>query len=267
MNPAFGLPTPPVDAAIPASVDTVVTGVMVLLTGGALMFALVHWLRTRRPTFLVLFLAGGAMMLLEPFVDTVGGCWHPANATRAFEIWGRPMPVWLCLTYFVFFGIGGGVTWLVLRNNPTPRTLWMLFAGSMIGDTVLEVTLLRFDTYVYYGNQPLVLADFPLWWAPTNALVDLAVAAILVRCAHAFTGARLLLAIPAAMAVSAAVNTVTGWPSWTAVNSDLGFVGTQLAGLATFAVAGLIVHGLGRWLTAAPGVPATVAVTEPVRVG
>ena len=39
------------------------------------------------------------------------------DLARVFTLWDRPMPVWLCLTYFVYFGVGGGLTWLVLRRG------------------------------------------------------------------------------------------------------------------------------------------------------
>lgn len=246
------VPQPPVDAVISHTVDRNVTTVMATLAAVALLFSLYYWRRTGRPTFLVLFAAGGAMMLLEPFVDTVGGCWHPANATRGFELWGRPMPLWLCLAYFVYFGIGAGLTWLALRRRNTPRAMWTLFAAGMAGDLVLEVTLLHWDTYVYYGDQPLVLWNFPLWWAPVNSLVDVAVAALIIRYEAALAGPRQLLIIPLAMAVTASVNTMAGWPSWTAVNSDLGDPARQLAGLVTFAVAGLLLRLLSAHTTTNP---------------
>jgi hypothetical protein len=37
------------------------------------------------------------------------------------------------------------------------------------------------------------------------------------------------------------VNAAVGWPSWLAINTDVGWVLTQLGGLATFAVACVIV--------------------------
>jgi hypothetical protein len=251
------VPVPPVGALIDPALDHVVTTVMAVLVGVALLFSLFYWRRTGRPTFLVLFAAGGAMMLLEPFVDTVGGCWHPANAIRAFTLWGRPMPLWLCLCYFVFFGIGGGLTWLALRTRPTGRTVWGLFVFSALGDVVLEVTLLHFHTYVYYGDQPLVLLSFPLWWAPVNSLIDVAVAVLIVRYESALVGVRQLLIVPLAMATSAAMNTIAGWPSWTAVNSDLGAVGRELAGLATFAVAIVLVRAMANAMTGG-GTPSSV---------
>ena len=246
------LPVPPYNATVSDAVETTVTTVMASLATAALVFALVYWWRTGRPTILALFLAGGAMMLLEPFVDVVGGCWHPNDLARVFTLWDRPMPVWLCLTYFVYFGVGCGLSWLVLRRGMTPKLLWGLFISSAVGDAVMEMVLMHWDTYVYYGAQPLVMFKFPLWWAPVNSLVDIAVAVAIVRYEDALRGVRAVLIIPLAMAISAAVNTVAGFPSWTAINSNIGGLGGALLGVATFVVAAVIMRGLASPKIATP---------------
>jgi len=231
------IPAAPVDSLISDTVDRNVNIVMFALAGVALVWSLVYWRRTGRPTFLLLFLGGGAMMVLEPLVDTVGGCWFPENSWGAFELWNRPMPVWLCTTYFVYFGIGGGLTWLLMRRGASAAALWLVFVGDMAADFVLEATLLHWDTYVYYGDQPLVVAKFPLWWAAVNASIAMAVPAAIVLTERGLRGWRQLYIIPLALSVSAAVNIVVGWPSWTATNSDPSDLARQLLGLLTFAIA------------------------------
>jgi len=258
-----GVPVPPYDATVSDTVETTVTTVMASLACGALVFALVYWWRTGRPTVLALFFAGGAMMLLEPFVDVVGGCWHPNDLARVFTLWDRPMPVWLCLTYFVYFGVGGGLSWIVLRRGMSSGLLWGLFISSAVGDAVMEMILMHWNTYLYYGAQPLVLLKFPLWWAPVNSLVDVAVAVAIVRYENALRGPRAVLIIPLAMAISAAINTVAGFPSWTAINSNIDGIGGALLGLATFAISAVIVRLLAdpkvtAPATARPEVPALV---------
>jgi hypothetical protein len=48
-------------------------------------------------------------------------------------------------------------------------------------------------------------------------------------------------AIPLALTTSEAVNAAVGWPSWLVINTDVGWVLTQVGGLATFAVACVVV--------------------------
>jgi hypothetical protein len=231
------VPGAPVDSAIDSSTQTAVTSVMAVFAVAALVFSLVHLRRTGRPTVLLLWLSGGAMMLMEPMIDTVGACWFPArDSWVVFTLWGRPLPAWLCLCYFFYFGVGVSVTWLLMKRGLTRTQLWVLFAGSMVGDAVMEIILLQADTYIYYGHQPLILAKFPLWWAPVNSLITMVAAALVYRFEHELVGRRLLLIIPIAVSASAAVNAVAGWPSWLVINSDLGDVATQAGGLATFAL-------------------------------
>lgn len=80
------VPVPPYEATVSDTVEASVTTVMASLSVAALVFALVYWWRTGRPTILALFFAGGAMVLLEPFVDVVGGCWHPNDLARLFTL-------------------------------------------------------------------------------------------------------------------------------------------------------------------------------------
>lgn len=233
------IPQPPFDSAIDPTVQLWVTGFMAVAAVSALLYSLIHWRQSGKPTFLLLFAGGGAMMLFEPLVDTVGACWFPeGNSWVAFEAYGRTLPLWLCLCYFFYFGIGVGVTWQLMRRGLSPQQLWLLFIGGIAGDFVLETTLLHFDTWIYYGAQPLVILKFPFWWAPVNSLITMVAGAIVYRFEAQLTqGWRQLQIIPIALSASAACNTVAGWPAWFVINTDVGFVGTQLGGLASCALA------------------------------
>jgi len=229
------IPYPPTDAAIEPLVNYWNTGIMAIAAAAAFIYSLVHWSRSRRPTFLLLYISGGAMMLIEPLVDTVGGCWFPEiNNWIAIKLYGRSLPISLCLVYFVYFGIGVGLTWQLIRRGPSAKLLWLLFIGNLLNDTVLEEVLLHFDVYIYYGWQPLVIIKFPLWWAAVNALITMACAAIIYQFEDYLTaGWRQLLIVPTMLSVSAAVNALAGWPSWLVINSDVGYVFTQLGGITT----------------------------------
>jgi hypothetical protein len=240
-----------VHSAIAPSTQTAVTVVMAVFAVGALAFSLLHWRRTRNPMFLLLLVSGGCMMLMEPAVDTVGGCWFPKiHSWVVFTAWGRPIPLWLCLAYFFYFGILGGVFWAIIRRGVTRGQVWALFALGMAGDFVLETVLLHFNTYIYYGGQPLRVLKFPLWWAPVNSVIVVVLAATIVRLEPLLAGRRQLLVIPLAVSVSAALNCAAGWPSWFVINSHVGAVPRQLGGLATFALAGWFVSLIARLVPA-----------------
>jgi hypothetical protein len=250
-------PQPPFDSAIDPTVQSWVTGFMAAAAVIALVYALVDWRRSGKPTFLLLYLGGGAMMAFEPLVDTVGGCWFPeGNSWVAFHAYGRPLPVWLGLVYFFYFGVGVGVTWRLMRFGITRKQLWWLFTAGVVGDFVLEATLLHFDTYIYYGWQPLVLLKFPLWWGPVNSLITMVAGAVVYRYeSYLHDGLRQLLIIPITLSVSAAMNTVAGWPSWFVINTDVGPTLTAAGGFITFGVSIWLMNMVVSQVAQDSGVP------------
>ena len=152
------------------------------------------------------------------------------------------MPVWLCLAYFFYFGIATSAIWKALRKGLTQRQIWLVFCAAMLGDLIFETVLLTMNPYVYYGYQPLLLGKFPLWWMAVNAAIPLVLAALIYRFDSYFRGWRTLGVIPLALTTSAAVNAAVGWPSWLVINTDVGWVLTQVGGLATFAVACAVIN-------------------------
>jgi len=235
------VPTPP-DVPLPVGGDIPVTIFMATLLLIAFSFALFHWQKSGRPIVMLLFLAGGCMCLLEPMVDTVGGCFFPPTSMIAYWGWGRPMPIWLCLTYFAYFGVGSALIWLAMKRGASRKTIWLIFLGEMATDFILETILLKFDLYTYYGFQPLMVGQFPMWWAAVNALISVTAATVVFFLAQHLKGWKLLAIIPALLSTSAAVNAAAGWPSWFVVNTDVGPILTQVGGLATFALAFGVIH-------------------------
>jgi hypothetical protein len=235
-------PQPPLDMVVDKTAEMGITVALAGIVAVALVLSFIDWSRTGRPLVLLLMVSGGVIMIFEPMVDTVGGCWFPSNSWTAFSAWGRPMPVWLCLAYFFYFGIATAAIWKAFRNGLTQRQIWLVFCAAMLGDLIFETVLLTMNPYVYYGHQPLVLGKFPLGWMAVNAAIPLVLAALIYWFDSYFRGWRTLAVIPLALTTSAAVNAAVGWPSWLVVNTDVGWVLTQVGGLATFAAAGAVVR-------------------------
>jgi hypothetical protein len=231
------LPQPPFDTLVDPQVElwvTVVTLIGALVAAG---FAVRDWRQSGRPTVLLLLIGGAAMTSIEPFIDTVGGCWFPRNGWTAFQTYGRPMPIWLICSYLTYFGGGMAVMWRLMRQGLSRSQLWALYAGGIASDCLLEMTLLHFQPYLYYGPQPLMVAKFPLWWAAINTVTPMAAAAILLRYERFLTaGWRQLQIVPLTLSVSIGMNAVIGWPSWLVINTPVGPLLTQIGGLASFAL-------------------------------
>lgn len=259
------VPQPPLDMMVDKAVELPIMLVLASIAAGGVLVALMHWARTRRPVMLLLFGAGTAMMVFEPLVDTVGGCWFPTNSYIAFEAYGRPMPVWLCLAYSFYFGIASAAIWMLLRRGLTRGQVQMAFVGLMIGDLAFESVLLIWKPYAYYGHQPLLLDNgFALWWAPVNALVPIVLGAIVYAFDDWFRGVRALAIVPIGLMTSAAVNASVGWPSWMAVNTDLGWIATQACGVTTFVLAAAVVRVVAHFVARAAAAPVTAGAARPL---
>ncbi len=250
------IPEPPLDMLIDKNVELYITSALGAIAVSALIYCLIQWARTGRPIALLLFIGGGAMMVFEPMVDTVGGCWFPTNSWVGFEAYGRPLPVWLCLSYFFYFGIASALVWMGLRKGMTRAQIWIAFVAAMMGDLVFESALLTVDPYTYYGHQPLWLSNgFALWWMPVNALIPVVLGAVVYCFDDYFRGWRSLAIVPVALTTSAAVNASIGWPSWLVINTDYSWIVTQLGGVATFALAFTIIQVLCHFVAQDARVP------------
>jgi len=234
---------PPLGATVDPRVEFWVTLINVIVGLAWLGYAIVEWRRTGRTTFLLLVLGGAAMCIIEPFIDTVGACWFPQNAPAAFKFYGRPMPYWLIFSYLNYFGVGTAVIWRMMRAGMSRGKLWGLYAGMFIADVILEAVLLPFNSYLYYGSQPLVILHFPIWWAAINSCTPIMLAAAVTRYEAYFSHSwRQLAIIPLSLTITMAVNAAVGWPSWLVINTPVSGLITQIGGLTSIA--------LSIWLTA-----------------
>lgn len=176
IDPVFRIAAPPVDLALTAWDQVlairliIVCGVIITL---AVLFTLRQWSRSGSPVLLLLILGGALTNLLEPFVDLAAACWHPIVGQHTlFENMARPMPVWLLFAYVAYFGVLPMIMYHAFSRGISTRAMWLWFLVPVAADIVLEESLMSLSStlYVYYGNQPLRLHTFPLWWAATNTI-------------------------------------------------------------------------------------------------
>jgi hypothetical protein len=215
-----------------------------------------RYLKERDPVPL-LCLAGGAMcVLFEPIVDILGLCWYPRDGQwKLFETLGRPIPVGVLFGYMWAFGGLTAVAYGVLRQKGLPALarLYPVFIGLSIP---FELIANHTGYYVYYGNQPLRILDWPAWWGPVNFAVPIVAAVMINRFRPLLTGPRVLAIAFLVPMADGAVNGATAWPVWSALNAPgLSTVIVELAGALTVALAVLLVWLVTRpaAATAAPG--------------
>jgi hypothetical protein len=210
--------------------------------------ALNYWRRKDSPIGLF-FLAGGALTTLnEPIVDVLGKCWFPAiNAWVLFTAWGVSIPVHMLPVYTWYVGGQALIAYRIYEKSISIRGVFALYAAFAIVNIVLEMPGLNTPQpmYSYFGNQPLVIAKFPLWWTFVNALMPMMMAGIVFRLDSVLQGWRKLLAVPLAWMTAAATNGAIAAPVWIALNlqsSSLLF--TTIAAFASLCMGLMVCYGL-----------------------
>jgi hypothetical protein len=233
------LPIPPCDAVPNAALVHGVTVFYVVALTAALLWALVNCRRPRGQLMLLLLPAGAIAALCEPLLDIIGAAWYPhIGIPVAFELMGRPIPVWTVLAYTFFFGAVGWFTVTLFQRGVTQRQAWLIFLIPIAIDIIQQEILLHFQLLMYYGNQPLVLINkFPFWWAPCDSFGNFLAAAIFYRLLPWVRGWKTLalpLVYPIADFIGYAAVSLVGF---TVVNSELPNWVTQLAGLVSWILA------------------------------
>ena len=151
---------------------------------------------------------------------------------------GRPIPVFVLPGYVMFMG-GCSLTAYALLRSRGPGVLWQLlplFAGF---EMLFEYLAVHSGTYVYYGDQPLQVLGFPLWWAPVNCTVPLAAAAVWTWLRPGMRGWNAFVVVALLPILDAAVNAGLAWPVWLTLNSRAPAAVTQVAGVVTCGLAAL----------------------------
>lgn len=207
---------------LPPGIDEVNTTAQTVFTIGQIVpMAIFCWLAHRyrqehRCWIPWAMLAGGfAMSLVEPLVDHNGLCWFPQEGqVTAFRDYGVELPLWLVIAYVWFFGGRAMYIWHALERGKGADPSWWLKSWATVFaiDIVLETVGLQLDLFFYYGEQPLKLGQFPLWWAAINSTTPVLLGALAFVLRSQLQGWRALALVPLAPAVCAGVNAAAGWP-------------------------------------------------------
>ncbi|GAA3524014.1 hypothetical protein [Nocardioides daeguensis] len=160
-------PAPPYDLPLNTTMQTVAT--LVLWAGTAAL--VIHGARMARserspfPLFLVLAVAAGSV--IEPIYDiTYHLHWLDAGEQwTLFTSFGLPQPVWVMPAYVMVFGLPALVLYRSLSENATMGRIFKLGALTTLTTAIFEITAINLDLYVYYGESPWRVFDYPLFIA------------------------------------------------------------------------------------------------------
>lgn len=246
-NDQMNLPLPPLETVAPPGVSFWATAIFSALSAVVFLYGFKHWRDTGRPIIFIMMIGGLTTVLVEPFLDVIGGAWHPViGQNKAFALMGRDIPVWCLAVYVFYFGALGSLNLLAFEKGATMKQVWLWFAVPMLVDVVMEEIMMHWNLYYYYGNQPLILLfKFPFWWAPCNSIGEFVGVSLIAAMAPWLRGWRLLL-IPVILPVADAVGyAAVGMPAVFVVNQESVPVWLMhLGGIATFALTAGVVYGI-----------------------
>ena len=247
IDPDTRLPVIPLDAVFNQTAGNYATAIFGVMAVAVFLYGLKFWRDTKNPIVMFMMLGGLTTTLVEPLLDIIGLAWHPMHGQNtAFELIGRPIPVWVVAVYLMYFGGLGSLNYLAFKKGVTTRMVWIWFCAPVLLDIVMEEIMMHFDLYIYYGQQPLILIkNFPLWWAPCNSMGEFIGVSLLALMGANLRGWKLLL-IPIMMPIMDCVGyMLVGLPSIFVLNSEnVSPLVTNLAGVTTFVLTGLCVYGV-----------------------
>jgi hypothetical protein len=230
--------SPPTGMTTPDTAHTIVLVVLAVVVAAFVAFGAVHWRRSGSPLLLLLALGGLVCSLNEPLVDVLGHCYFPdGDGLIGQRLLGRGIPVWVDLAYVIFFGCFEWVLAGALQRGTARRTMWGAIGAFWALNAVLELPLLGSDLYVYYGEAPMKVGGFPLYWLPLNCLGAFLGAVVVARGAAFFTGRRQLLVVVVPFATYMG-SWILDMPLFWALNSDAA-LGVKWAAAAFTIVAAL----------------------------
>jgi hypothetical protein len=258
----MSVPQPPTDLVMPKTAELVFT------IGGAVPLVIVlviavRQLRAGKPLLLCCLLGGLAASLFEPFVDVLGMVYLTENnAIHTFTLLGRTMPLFVPVIYPWYIGGFAYLTCRALTRGITRRNFLLLWFGFVLTNFALEAPGLLTDVYTYYGRQPLNPWGHPMWWGCENAFTAIAGGTAVYGLTRLFPrgGLAYLGVIPLLFISEGVSNAGTGWPMYTTLNDNRGWVWQYCAAFLTI---GLVVYCV--WLIGtmaeriAPNKPTTSA--------
>ena len=206
-------------------VDTTVNNIVFAVATAIAVVSIAAIVRRCKPSdiaVLAVLIAGSlAASTLEPLLDTLALIYNPRNQPLLFEAFAHPAPLIYVPFYCLFLAIFPFIIWQRLERGAGAREIWKWFGLFCLIGLLAEELLTTLHVYYYYGNQPLALWKVPLWVTPLNCVAPI-IGAVLLYCVRSRVhGVRMLLFLPLPAACFVTSYAAAGWPTFTAINTNL----------------------------------------------
>ena len=216
-------------------------------------YSLREWKKTGSPMALILMVGGAIALYNEPIDDILGLVHHPrTNQNIVIDTIG-PVPMWGLPTYILFFGCATYLLLKTLQNLKFSRKhYWYGILATFVLDLVIEVPLLELDLYRYYsfGETPMLIGKFPLYWLMINTTGPIMCAAILFAASNYFRGWRAPLVVFLPLITDAGCSAAVGLPVYSVLHMEHISEFTRFLGaLASCLIGFFILDGCERWIS------------------
>jgi hypothetical protein len=264
----------PTHAVMPSGAQvslTIATGLVAL---SVLAYALYAFQRRRDPVPLYLFFGAGLAVYYEPLGDQLARVYYPENGQWTWiNAFGHGIPVFIGLLYFWYMSIGA--MWLLnkARVGVTAKQWWTAWTAYLLFAIALEMVAVKGMStdagapWVYYGDQPFMIAGVPFFtpwtYGPSIdtavALGALAVVRLLPRRQH-------WLLVPLVPLLMLGGQLTTAFPTVLTLHSTNSPLLTHLGAVGTGAAA-LLLSYLGSQAFRRPWCPPAdpSAIDQPVK--
>jgi hypothetical protein len=193
---------------IPDSVAHTAIAICAVLAFASLVFCLVRARRDRSALPLYLFAAGALTVFFEPYPDLLGAAVFPEQDQIGWiSTFDRHIPMYIGLTYLFYWA----PAWLLIvdqfRRGITRVRFWVTCGVMVVATCLIELVPLHFGLWTYYGQQPLRLGGFPLWWAFVNGHSFIASSVVLLLLLRLLPARRWFVLVPVMPAAVLATHT------------------------------------------------------------
>jgi hypothetical protein len=265
LNLLAAIPNPPINFKA-SSFQDVFSIAQFVVCGVMFLFAFRELRRGKGPIFLWCLIGGFFAVIWEPIVDVLGQCWLPSRGQHweAFTLLNRHVPLMMPFVYSWFVGGQAYLFYRLFERGITRKQLFQLWGLVFLVNICLETPGIATNVYTYYGKQPMDIWGFPLWWGIINPLMPMIAATMIYKLKPLLTewwalAAATIIILPGADGVA---NAFVGWPVITALNTDVGYVGTWVASFITLGIGAFAVYMIS--LLVARPIAVTAAATAPL---
>lgn len=237
-------PPMPVRAS-PDAALAVYTVLMILVTSAFFAWWCVSAKERKHGLALPILLIGGAISgLMESWLDNVVLVGYPPEqGLPVLESFDRSVPLFVPIGYAWFCG---GLLYVVARllraGFASRGTVWLLYGAVAVVDFVAIGLSSWIGVLEFFGNSPLKVLGYPIWWAGIDGL-DVVLGGVAIAFLLPYLhGPRQWWLVLAPSIVLGAASGIVGWPVSTAINSSWGAPANYLCAFASLGLSLAVVH-------------------------